>query len=201
MTTPAGIINEHKENCMEYDEYGNYIVGDAMLTGKWCWHKKYENICPHGEVIPKNITDRVQNDSANMGVNASLWVLEPSFSEYMMIINNVRTEHMSKMIGKFKWPEMQYATLRWSGQWTNVDLKYSSFNGYPCIDAVNGLHYAGTKPWKYKDKKHLKHFFSYPDYYLWYMEFINMMNTNNRLFSNRKLSRMYCDVCEVLNEM
>ena len=31
------------------------------------------------------------------------------------------------MINTFKWPEMQYATLRWSGQWTNIDLKYSSF--------------------------------------------------------------------------
>lgn len=201
LNAPAGIINEYKENCITYDINGHYITGDAKTTGTWCWHEKYQSICPHGKAIPMEITDRVKQDYDNMGVNSSLWVLEPDMSEYLMIREDVKTDETKGMISHFKWPEMQYATMRWSGQWTNVDLKYSSFNGYPCLDILNGVHYAGTKPWKYKSIKHLRHFMSYPDYYYWYMHFISMMNTHNKLFSVSKLSRIYGDISQVLGDM
>lgn len=48
----------------------------------------------------------------------------------------------------FPGPEMQLATLIWSGRWTNVDLRYASIGGYPSPDKVWGIHYAGLKPWK-----------------------------------------------------
>jgi len=202
LNTPAGIINESKEYCMDYDSSGRYIIDNNTDSfGMWCWHKKYNSICPHGKLIPYNITNRVKHDYNNMGVNASLWVLEPSYSEYEMIMEDIYSQEITSLINNFKWPEMQYATLRWSGQWTSIDLRYSSFNGYPNIKHLNGLHYAGTKPWKYKSIKHLKHFFSYPDYYFWYIKFIDMMNKNNKLFSNNKLFRLYNDITQTLSSI
>lgn len=199
LPAPAGILNEHKEHCMEYDKQGHYIWNDIDQSQEWCWHSTYNKICSHGQSIPEVITNRVKSDYDNMGVNASLWVLEPSQIEYEMIMEDINTPETNQLINHFKWPEMQYATVLWSGQWTNVDIKYSSFNGYPKLDILNGLHYAGTKPWKHKNLKHLKHFFSYPDYYFWYMKFIDMMNTHNKLFSLCKLSMLYSDITQVLN--
>lgn len=201
LPAPAGIINEYKEHCMEYDSNGHYIWNDTKQNNEWCWHKIYNKICPHGKSIPSYITNRVKAEYDNMGVNASLWLLEPSQIEYEMIMDDINASHTSQLINHFKWPEMQYATLRWSGQWTNIDIKYSSFNGYPKLDILNGLHYAGTKPWKYKNLKHLKHFFSYPDYLFWYMKFIDMMNKNNKLFTLLKLSRLYSDITQILSTL
>lgn len=198
LPAPAGIINENKEHCMIYDNKGHYVWNNENNSNEWCWHKEYNNICAHGQRIPSNITDRIKYNYNNMGVNASLWVLEPSQIEYEMIMEDINKKETQSLINHLQWPEMQYATLHWSGQWTNIDIKYSSFNGYPKIDILNGLHYAGTKPWKYKNLKHLKHFFSYPDYYFWYTKFIDMMNNNNKLFSFFKLCRLYSDISQIL---
>ena len=200
LNTPAGIINEHKINCMSCDENGHYIVGNKIQqTGKWRWHEIYETVCPHGKIIPANITNRVRRNTENMGVNASLWVLKPSMDEYCEIMQDVKSLETIQLINKFKWPEMQYATLRWSGRWTNIDLKYSSFNGYPCIELLNGIHYAGAKPWKYKSLKQLEYFLHFPDYLYWYVKYLQMMAEHNKLFSCDKLSRIYNDVLEAFS--
>ncbi|MEX1378245.1 MAG: hypothetical protein AB1Z23_12345 [Eubacteriales bacterium] len=199
LDVPAGIINEKKQNCVQSKDR-KYTVEDAQ-SGKWCWHRNYGSICPHGQKIPMHITNRVKSDYENMGVNSSLWVLEPSIVEYEMIMDEIAKPETRDMISKFKWPEMQYATLRWSGLWTSVDIKYSSFNGYPNIESLCGTHYAGTKPWRYKDKKQLKHFFSYPDYYMWYMKYIQMMCEYNALFQCRKLSALYKDIVDIFENL
>ena len=198
LDVPAGIINESKQNCVQ-SKGGKYTSDDE--GGTWCWHKKYGGICPHGQKIPAEITDRVKTDSENMGVNASLWVLQPSFSEYQMIMEDIAEPDVQQMIGTFKWPEMQYATLRWSGQWTNVDIKYSSFNGYPRLDALCGTHFAGIKPWRYTGKSQLQRLFAYPDYSMWYMKFMQMMAGNNQLFSCRRLHNLYCDIADVFKNV
>lgn len=189
LETPAGIINESKNNCVEYDSRGRYIVPqDVDISGKWKWHDIYDRICPHGTKIPCYITDRVISDPKNLGVNSSLWVLQPSMKEYDNILNDISKSDVSELVGNtFNWPEMQYATMHWSGLWTSIDLRFSSFNGYPKLSVLCGTHFAGYKPWNFKKAGTLARFSRFPDYKLWHTMFLEMMKENDRLSSNKKL--------------
>ena len=151
LNAPAGIINEKKENCIAY-ENGKYIVPDSVyVDGTWNWHEIYKDI-PHGTLIPTEITDRIKNDKTNLGVHSSLCLYEPTMSFFNSIMDDLEDVEIQKEISTYNWPEMQYITLKLSGKWTNIDLKYSSFNGYPKIDVLNGIHLAGLKPWSIKNK-------------------------------------------------
>jgi len=76
LKTPAGIIMERKDEC--------YSGANADLD-KWSWHDNYEPICQHSERIPAEITNRVQNDTSNMGVNAIMG--------FVTISNRIRRHH------------------------------------------------------------------------------------------------------------
>ncbi|HOO43456.1 MAG TPA: glycosyltransferase, partial [Bacillota bacterium] len=146
LDAPAGIINEKKEYCMTYED-GKYIIPDSVYkSGEWIWHQIYRDI-PHGSKIPKEITDRINEDPQNMGINASLMLFEPSMTLYHSIMDDLLISDIQKQISSYNWPEMQYITLKMSGKWTNIDLRYSSFNGYPTVDVLYGIHFAGLKPW------------------------------------------------------
>jgi len=157
LPAPAGIIMEERESCYS---------GATADSGNWSWHSHYEPICPHAVPIPKEITDRVQHDVANMGVNAGLWVLQPSQAEYNGIVNALETPEVMTLVKNFPWPEMQLATLLWSGRWTNIDIRYCSIGGYPRPDVLYGIHYAGLKPWQIKNRSAL-HYAKFPDFVLW----------------------------------
>ena len=53
----------------------------------------------------------------------------------------------------FDWPDMQYLTIRWSGRWRNIDVRYSALNGYPSLEVLYGTHFAGFKPWYLQRRK------------------------------------------------
>jgi glycogenin glucosyltransferase len=146
--TPAGIINEDKSHFAEIDADGRYVIPPSVqASGTWNWHRLYGNICPHGSKIPQEITDRVAEDVTNLGINGSLFVLTPSMAEFRAIQEDICRPDVARLVGDlYDWPEMQYLTLRWSGQWTSVDLRFSGFNGYPNLDVLNGTHFAGFKP-------------------------------------------------------
>jgi len=156
LPAPAGIIMERKEEC-----YTGAGAGE-----RWSWHDLYEPICPHGARIPKEITDRVDGDDTNMGVNAGLWVLEPSQQTYDDAATYIQPPEIKERIKRFPWPEMQLATLMWSGAWTNVDIRYASIGGYPRLDILKGVHFAGLKPWQIKNKS-AAHYAKFPDFTLW----------------------------------
>lgn len=188
LNAPAGIINEKKEYCMEYLEK-KYIIPDSAYVDKtWKWHRIYQNI-PHGTKIPKEITDRIKFDKENMGVNASLMLFEPSMDLYNSILQDMKNPVTQKDISQYNWPEMQYITLKLSGKWTNIDLRYSSFNGYPYIDILNGIHYAGLKPWNIKNKS-IKSYGRFEDYRLWFKVYTNMIDEYSKL-KKGKLLRIY----------
>lgn len=185
---PAGVINEKKEYCMEYQD-GVYIVPDSVYSdGTWIWHKHYQDY-PLGAKIPKEITDRVINDYQNMGVNAALYLFKPSISLLASIIEDTNDIEMQKHIANFPWPEMQYITYKMSGKWLNLDLRFSSFNGYPIIDVLWGIHYAGLKPWQ-RNHRSINHFAKNEDYRLWYAVFKAMVSKYPRLLENRKLDNL-----------
>ncbi len=187
LPAPAGIINEKKEYCMEYVD-GKYIIPDSVYHDEtWVWHQTYKNI-PHGAPIPKEITDRIKDDRDNMGVNASLMVFNPSIAIYDSIMEDLDNPEIQKNISSYNWPEMQYITLKMSGLWTNIDLKFSSFNGYPTIDILNGIHYAGLKPWSIKNKS-IKSYGKFEDYQLWFLVFSSMIKNYPNL-NHGKLARI-----------
>ena len=186
--TPSGIINEKKEYCMEYQE-GKYIIPDSVYQdGTWIWHKVYESY-PSGSLIPAQVTNRVLSDKQNMGVNASLYGLTPNMSLYKAIIEDSLNRDIQKIVATFPWPEMQYITYKLSGKWHNIDLKYSSFNGYPIIDVLFGIHYAGLKPWR-RNHRSIKHFGLNEDYRLWYAVYKKMIHDYPKLQENTVLKKL-----------
>ena len=181
LQTPAGIIMEYKDEC----------YSDANpSSSKWSWHNKYNTVCPHAHVIPKKITDKVKCDLSNMGVNAGLWVLSPSKMEYNNIVKALDTPDIMALVEKFPWPEMQLATMFWSGKWTNIDIKYCSIGGYPRVDVLYGLHFAGLKPWQIKSRSAI-HYAKYPDFELWYQFYIALYWSVKELREYPMLIRLY----------
>jgi len=157
LQTPAGIVMEQK---------GNSYSGATSISNKWSWHEHYEPLCSHGTYTPKSITERVKYDPSNMGVNSGLWVLSPSKSEYSNIVTALHKPEIMNLVKNFPWPEMQLATLLWSGRWVNIDIRYCSIGGYPRIEAIYGIHFAGLKPWQINSRSAI-HYAKYPDFTLW----------------------------------
>ena len=163
LPAPAGIIMERKHEC----------YSPPVSQERWSWHELYEPICPHGAPIPSQITNRVRYDPANMGVNAGLWVLCPSMYEYNAVKTSLQSQDIAGLTKNFPWPEMQLATLLWSGRWTNVDIRYCSIGGYPRVDALYGMHFAGLKPWQIRNRSAL-HYARFPDFVLWRQYFASL---------------------------
>ncbi len=188
LQAPAGIINEKKEYCVEHSD-GKYVIPDSVyIDGTWIWHETYKNL-PHGSLIPKEITDHIKTDNENMGINASVMLFEPCMKLHDSIMADLERPEIQRQIADFNWPEMQYITLKMSGKWTNVDLRYSSFNGYPTIDILYGIHYAGLKPWSIKNKS-IKSYGKFEDYQLWFAVYKKMIEEHPEL-KKGKLLKIY----------
>jgi glycogenin glucosyltransferase len=186
---PAGILNEHKHHCVESND-GKYIKHACHhQSSTWQWHYIYRS-CPHGFTIPKKITDRIMYDKNNLGVNVCLCRIDPSMIEYNAIINDLKNPSTLQMVSIFPWPEMQYLTLRYSGLWHNIDIKYASFNGYPNLDILHGTHYAGQKPWQINNPS-VKHYAKYKDYQLFFRSYIEMIQSYPELNKYIKLNQLY----------
>jgi len=163
LPAPAGIIMERKHEC----------YSAPVSEERWSWHELYQTICPHGTPIPSEITNRVRYDPTNMGVNAGLWVLRPSMYEYNAVKLSLQSQGIADLTRNFPWPEMQLATLLWSGRWINIDIRYCSIGGYPHIDVLHGMHFAGLKPWQIRSRSAL-HYAKFPDFALWWQYFVSL---------------------------
>lgn len=198
MNAPAGIINEKKEHCMEYKD-GVYITPEqAFIDGTWNWHEIYKEI-PHNTLIPKEITDRIKTDKSNLGVHSSLCLYEPTMDFYNSIMDDLEDKDIQEEISTYNWPEMQYMSNKLSGYWYNMDLRYSSFNGYPEIEFLYGTHFAGLKPWSIKNKS-IKSFGKFDDYKLWYHTYLKMCDEVEGILSNGKLKRLYEFISKMLED-
>ena len=191
LAAPAGTINERKTNVMEWGADGDFIIPESVTEdGTWNWHHIYAD-CGHGRPIPKEITDRVKTDPSNMGVISSLLVLQPSLAEYEAILADLQNSEIRNLVGKqFEWPEMQYLTGRWSGQWTNVDLRFQSLNGYPDLALLNGIHYTGFKPWRFHKTGSMQRYGRRADFQYWHNTYRRMTKTIPQLLTFKKLDRL-----------
>lgn len=193
LNTPAGIINEQKSHFLESSADGRYIIPPTVAeTGTWKWHQLYGPICPHGCRIPREITDRVQQDVTNLGINTSLLVLRPSLAEFNSLRRELEQPAVRRMVGDlFDWPDMQYLTLRWSGYWTNVDLRFSGLNGYPNLEILFGVHYAGFKPWYFGRPQSMTHYGRFDDFRFWFKEYGEMMVAYPKLQKIKRLRSLH----------
>ncbi len=195
---PSGILNEKKAYCMESQD-GAYVIPPSVeIDGTWNWHAHYRDI-PHGAKIPKTITDRVKDDPKNMGVNAALYVLRPNQAMFEGMLEDVTSEETLSKIRAFPWPEMQYITMKYSGQWHNLDLRFASFNGYPDIAVLKGIHYAGLKPWQLNHRS-IMHFAKNEDYRLWYAVFMAMVEQYPDTTQHPKVRRTHHAVSEMIKD-
>lgn len=199
LPAPAGIINEAKDHVVEASPGGSYrLPASAITRGSWVWHEIYGRVCPHGSPIPRPITDRVCADSANMGVNSCLYVLEPSAEEFWEILEDLEDPIRRRAVYHFRWPEMQYLTMRWSGRWTNVDIRFCSIGGYPDLRLLNGTHFSGFKPWAVQQERAFRNFSRHPDFQLWQQMFLRMLYEDYReLLAFRRLRRVAEGIGEI----
>jgi glycogenin glucosyltransferase len=199
LNTPAGIINEKREHFLEYDDHGRYIIPDSVaVDGTWKWHRIYGDICPHGQPIPKEITDRAAHDFTNLGLIGAMFIMDTSQAELDSILADVQRPEVARLVGDiFDLPDMQYLTVRYSGQWTNVDLRFCGHSGYPNLSVLFGNHYAGFKPWAFNKPKTLKRFMRYEDYQYWYHAYIEMVTkAYPRLLRLKRLQRLLANIHE-----
>ena len=199
LNAPAGIINEHKDHFLGPGITGSHKVTEEISrTGKWYWHDVYESICPHGHLIPKQITDRVHIDKANMGVNGSIFVLIPDQAEFYDIQADLATQKTRRLINSsMTWPDMQYLTMRWSGRWTNIDLRFSGFKGYPSLELLFGTHFAGLKPWNFNNRS-IRSYSNFPDFQLWFHTYQTMLEDYPKLRSIKRLATLSSNIDELL---
>ena len=177
LDAPSGVLNGSKEHCIEEDEQGQYIVPQNLHVGtEWKWHRLYA-ACPHGQAIPREITDRVAADPGNnTGISGSLYVWEPSMREFLDICEAIAKPPVVEYVTDlFDYPDMQYMTMRYSGSWKSIDLRFIGFKGYPGLKALFGTHYAGFKPWYFKQPQLLKRYSQYEDFAYWYREYLAMV--------------------------
>jgi alpha-N-acetylglucosamine transferase len=197
LDAPAGILNEQKSHFLDYDSDGQYVIPPGVeATGTWKWHDVYDEICPHGHKIPQEITDRVKQDPTNMGVNSALLVFEPSMDEFRGIKQDLYQPDVLRLVGDlFEWPDMQYLTMRWSGKWSNINLRFCGFSGYPRLSVLFGTHYAGLKPWNFKKERAMARYGRFEDFQFWFKEYTTMVTTAYpKLQKNKRLGRLLKEI-------
>ena len=201
LDAPSGVMNESKEHCIEEDETGQYIVpSNLSIDTQWRWHDIY-SVCPHGQPIPAEITDRVVSDPRNnTGVSGSCYVWEPSLREFEDILDSIAKPPTFEYVNdRFDYPDMQYMTMRYSGHWKSVDLRFIGFKGYPGLKALFGTHYAGFKPWYFNQSQLLKRYAGYEDFIYFFKEFMAMVWVDYPdLRKIKRLARMERDVRELM---
>lgn len=190
LEAPAGVLNEDRSHLVETDENGRYVIPPEAAQGRWIWHRIYAD-CLHGQLVPRHISDRPAQDPTNMGFNGSLFVMQPSMAEYRAILRDLERPEIRRLVGDlFDWPDMQYLTIRWSGRWRNIDVRYSALNGYPSLDVLYGTHFAGFKPWYFQRRKTMERYARYPDFQLWFENYEEVMATYPALLRMGKLRRL-----------
>lgn len=186
--SPSAIINEKESHTTLIKDHQYVITEDILETGTWHWHAMYAPYL-NGAVIPKAITDRVLDDPMNLGMNTALLVFNTNLKDYEELLADLAQASTQARIQTFNWPEMQYLTQKWSGRWHTLDIRYASFSGYPRVDKVYGIHYAGLKPWAINHRS-FDHYAKFKDFRLWHYVFLKMMNETPELKTYPKLKKL-----------
>lgn len=185
LNAPAGVYFPDKNDIIKYDKKGNYIL---PTDGKFAWYEKYCECCKHGNIIPKEITDKLFKEPNNSGISGGIIVLEPKVGELDDIIVDVTKGKMAHLINNvFIWPEQQYLTLRYSGKWTSINPRFLGLQGYPHWSILFALQYAGDKPFIIDSKQDIETRSQYPDFVLWHQYFQKILKEYPDLKTKKSL--------------
>ncbi len=184
LPAPAGCLLENKDYFIHYDASGNYVFPPGPIK----WYEKYCKIAAHGELIPKELTDDVKKNMRNSGIGGGLMLLEPKLGELDAIINNVSSGYMKYLVEKkFRWPEQQYLTVRYSGKWHQVNPRFFGLQGYPHWKVLYGLQYGGYKPF-IMDKMTKDEAITYDDFILWHDIYREILNEHPEIVDSKVLA-------------
>lgn len=211
LNTPAGCYIEDKSLLISYDEAGNYILPEGNT---FKWYQDYCNCCGHGKNIPKNITDRVVQNKNNSGIGGGLMVLSPKLGEFDRIIRDIshgparqlfeqlleriKSPHeLSRqnfnnqwLVNKFfVWPEQQYLTYRYSGQWIGINPRFFGLQGYPHYKVLFGLQFGGDKPFVTDSKFDIETRKKYPDFIFWHQYYYEILQQQPSLSNSNPLKQ------------
>lgn len=189
LKTPAGVFLPNKDEIISYNEKGEYIY-DKKIE----WFDKYCSCCSHGKLIPKSITDKIEqglskNKNNNSGISGGLILLEPNKEEFNMILRDIRTPKTLNIIkNKLIWPEQQYLGMRYSGMWTSIEPIFLGLQGFPHWSVLFGLQFAGEKPFVLKSKFSIEERVKYEDFQLWFKFYRDILNRYPELFESKVLA-------------
>ena len=150
-----------KLNCLGLIQYDKIILLDLdMIVAKNIDHLFKLNApaaclkrfyVPYGKIIPKN---NICKDNKLVGsINAGLMLLKPDRVELESIRDDVSK---NKQINKYKYPEQDYLSLRYCGEWTSITFNYNFQFGLThrvkkChygLSDIYVIHYSSSyKPW------------------------------------------------------
>ncbi len=189
LNTPAGCFLEDKDLFIYYNKDGSY---KQPPNNKIEWYEKYCKIFKHGELIPKEMTDRVLYNYKNSGIGGGLILLEPKINEFDNILRDVVYNKKIKYLleNKFVWPEQQYLTQRYSGNWTSINPIFFGLQGYPDWSVLYGLQYGGDKPFSLNSKFPIEERIKYSDFQLFYDIYKQILEKNPDFKTNKVLDEV-----------
>lgn len=162
LNAPAGHFNTEKSELISYDNNCNYVLKQMK------WYDIFCKCCKHGNVIPKHFTDEVAHNFKKTGVAAGLLLLEPKKGILEDILEDLKGKYGDLVRNKFIWPEQQYLTLKYSGQWHSINPVFFGLQGYPHWSSLYGLQYAGDKPFIFDSKIDMNIRKTYDDFIIWH---------------------------------
>lgn len=189
LKTPAGVFLPNKDEIISYNEKGEYVYDKKIV-----WFEKYCSSCSHGKLIPKSITDRIEqglnkNKNDNSGISGGLILLEPNKEEFNMILKDIRTPKTFDIIkNKLIWPEQQYLGMRYSGMWTSIEPIFLGLQGFPHWSVLFGLQFAGEKPFVLQSKFPIEERVKYEDFQLWFKYYRDIQNKYPELLESESLA-------------
>lgn len=184
LDAPAGCLLYDKELFVSYDKEGNYVLPDNK---KIEWYDKMCECCGHKQKIPKKYTDEVKTNRSSSGIGGGLLLLEPKEGELESIIRDIEGPMWKPVNRFFVWPEQQYITQRYSGQWTGINPRFFGLQGYPHWRVLFGLQYGGDKPFKISSKCKLEDRLDFPDFILWHTYLTDILNNKPALIDEKAM--------------
>ena len=181
LNTPAGILID-KNNLLESN-----------------WYKDNCKILTHGNLINKKITDETLINKDNLGINGDYLLLKPEVGLFDDILLDITSGKYHEIIQNFVYPDQQYLTVKYSGQWTQINPKFLGNNGNPNWKALFGTTVKISAIDTFKDYYNSDIFILWTDIYrqilntfpeLTYQKsLLNYNNLTSKFLMNRKQTR------------
>jgi hypothetical protein len=124
----------------------------------WLELKKGDNIEWHewsfnmNDLIPKKCMDQLSEYGCS--INGGLMIITPDNDIYNNLINTLQSEEILNKHNKYKFPEQQFLTQEFLGQWHYISGLYNSWK--TDFINVNGIHMAGLHRFENNKKKFYK---------------------------------------------